>query len=125
MKKTLIALLVLAALCLSFFAGKYAARQEYVESKDVAYETMLRFAVSKLEKERLSEGFLEALCSNIYAAYCYCGDAEMTNALHILWNALVFDGDRLAGNENALIGALESRDAGAIADIAMSMRTTS
>lgn len=125
MKKTLIALLVLAALCLSFFAGTYTARREHTQNKEAAYETMLRFAVSKLEKERLSDGFLEALCSNIYAAYCYCDDAQMTSALHLLWNALVFDGDRLTGNENALIGALKSRDAGAISEIAMRMRTTS
>ena len=126
-KKTRMVIIFIAAICLSFFAGKYVSKSEQETASDGRCEQMLSFAVSKIQslKEDYDADNMEALISNVYAAYEHSsrGSGELAGSLHDLWNALVFDGENIAGKEDALIDALEDFDAQRIEDIAISMRT--
>lgn len=121
--------LLALCVCLSFFLGcRYGQGNERADREAVRgarYQALLSFSVDKLEE--LKGGYdpsgAAALASNVYAAYWHGpgGDA-LPGALHALWNALVFDGENLAGKEDALIEALRARNAGKVADIAREMR---
>lgn len=69
------------------------------------------------------EDTMEALISNIYAAYEYCDDPDMASALHDLWNALIFDGENISGKEEELKSALQSGNAEEIEGFAAELRT--
>lgn len=68
------------------------------------------------------EDTMEALISNVYAAYEYCDDPYMASALHDLWNALIFDGENISGKETELKSALQSGNAEEIEDFAAELR---
>ena len=93
--------------------------------------TLLSFAVGNLERLRDGEAEdfqdeVEDLASNIYAAYYdFLSDetVDFSGALWELWNALLFDGENLPGNEDVLIEALTEQDADRVEEIAMGMRT--
>ena len=36
---------------------------------------------------------MEAVISNVYAAYQFCDNPNVSNLLHDLWNELIFEGD--------------------------------
>ena len=131
-KRLLIAAaLLLAALGIGFFAGKAVQRREDIQSRQGHGRTLLSFAVDNLERLRDGEAEdfqdeVEDLASNIYAAYYdFLSDETVafSDALWELWNALLFDGENLPGNEDALIEALTEQDADRLEEIAMGMRT--
>lgn len=86
---------------------------------------MIVFAIDKLDdiETQYDPDVMEALISNVYAAYEYSNNGELSSALHDLWNALIFDGESIVGKESDLIGALMDKNAQSIEDIAISMRT--
>ena len=131
-KRLLIAAaLLLAALGIGFFAGKAVQRREDIQSRQGHGRTLLSFAVDNLERLRDGEAEdfqdeVEDLTSNIYAAYYdFLSDETVafSDALWELWNALLFDGENLPGNEDALIEALTEQDADRVEEIAAGMRT--
>lgn len=85
---------------------------------------MMDFAIDKLDeiKTQYDTDMMEALISNVYAAYEYSNNSELSSALHDLWNALIFDGENIVGKENDLISALKDKNAQRIKEIAISMR---
>ena len=130
-KRLLIAAaLLLAALGIGFFAGKAVQRREDIQSRQGHGRTLLSFAVDNLERLRDGEAEdfqdeVEDLASNIYAAYYdFLSDETVafSDALWELWNALLFDGENLPGNEDALIEALTEQDADRVEEIAAGMR---
>lgn len=129
-KRLLIIVALLAALGIGFFAGKAVQRRENIQSRQGHGRTLLSFAVDKLERLRGGEAEdfqdeVEALASNIYAAYYdFLSDETVafSDALWELWNALLFDGENLPGNEDALIEALTEQDADRVEEIAAGMR---
>ena len=130
-KRLLIIVALLAALGIGFFAGKAVQRREDIQSRQGHGRTLLSFAVDNLERLRDGEAEdfqdeVEDLTSNIYAAYYdFLSDETVafSDALWELWNALLFDGENLPGNEDALIEALTEQDADRLEEIAMGMRT--
>lgn len=130
-KRLLIAAALLLALGIGFFAGKAVQRREDIQSRQGHGRTLLSFAVDNLERLRDGEAEdfqdeVEDLTSNIYAAYYdFLSDETVafSDALWELWNALLFDGENLPGNEDALIEALTEQDADRVEEIAAGMRT--
>ena len=128
MKKFLMAVILIAAVCLGFFAGISFSHHQQAENRAERVHTFLSLSVDKLEnlQQQYDSDVMEALISNVYAAYQSCDDTEsLAPALHALWNALIFDGDNLTGQEEALIQALKDADAQAIADISYDIRQSS
>lgn len=125
MKKTIVTVAIVCSLCLSFFAGNYFSDKENLESREYRCHTLVVFAIDKMEdlKIQYDTDTMEALISDIYAAYEYSDDAELSAALHDLWNALIFDGENIAGKEDILIAALKEFDAQSIKDLAVRMRS--
>ena len=129
-KRLLIIVALLAALGIGFFAGKAAGRRETVQNRLGQGRTKLSFAIDNLERLRDGEAEdfqdeVEDLTSNIYAAYYdFLSDETVafSDALWELWNALLFDGENLPGNEDALIEALTEQDADRVEEIAAGMR---
>ena len=129
-KRLLIIVALLAALGIGFFAGKAAERRETVQNRLGQGRTKLSFAIDNLERLRDGEAEdfqdeVEDLASNIYAAYYdFLSDETVafSDALWELWNALLFDGENLPGNEDALIEALTEQDADRVEEIAAGMR---
>lgn len=124
MKKGILIAAFLAVICTSFFAGKYYSEQNHLQDRAQRCSTMLVFAVDKLEDLQLQydADSMEALISNIYAAYEFCDSGELSVALHDLWNALIIDGENLVGMENDLITALKEADPQSIEAVAARMR---
>ena len=129
-KRLLIAAALLLALGIGFFAGKAVQRREDIQSRQGHGRTLLSFAVGNLERLRDGEAEdfqdeVEDLVSNIYAAYYdFLSDetVDFSGALWELWNALLFDGENLPGNEDVLIEALTEQDADRVEEIAAGMR---
>ena len=124
MKKAAAAVIFIAAVCISFFAGQYLSGKKQTKARAEKCHTMMTFAVDKLDE--MSGGYdedtMEALISNVYAAYEYCDDPHMASALHDLWNALIFDGENISGKEEALKSALQSGSAQEIEGFASELR---
>ena len=108
MKKTTQAvrgILFVAAVILAFYAGGALKEKEERDSRQRRCQTLLSFAVDKLDSQDLSEqGVREALLSDLYAAYEYCDKPQLAAEIHAVWNALVFDS---AEDESALSSQLE------------------
>lgn len=124
MKKAAAAVIFIAAVCISFFAGQYLSGKKQTKARAEKCHTMMTFAVDKLDE--MSGGYdedtMEALISNIYAAYEYCDDPHMASALHDLWNAIIFDGENISGKEGELKLALQSGSAEEIEGFAARLR---
>lgn len=125
MKKWEIVLAVLVGLGLGFFAGKFAQERQYRERDEQRCHAQIVFAIDKLQdlKAGYDPDTMEMLIGEVYAAKEITRNQELNAALHELWNALVFDGENVAGKENALISALSAKDPAAIREIAAGMRT--
>ena len=50
---------------------------------------------------------MEALISNVYAAYCCCDEPAAAEQLHDLWNTLIFEPEAYTGGEEVLAEALQ------------------
>ncbi len=51
---------------------------------------------------------MEAIISNVYAAYAFCDDPVLQSQLHDLWNVLIFEGDNYAAAKDILLAELKS-----------------
>ena len=129
-KRLLIAIALLLALGVGFFAGGAAERRETVQNRLGQGRTKLSFAIDKLERLRDGEYGPEEIqseiASHIYGAYYNILSDETVSfcdALWDLWNALLFDIENLPGNEDALIQALAEQNAEQVAELAAGMRT--
>ena len=124
MKKLILIGAFIVSICLSFFAGDYACDKENSKLREQRCHIMMDFAIDKLDeiKTQYDTDMMEALISNVYAAYEYSDNSELSSALHDLWNALIFDGENIVGKENDLISALKDKNAQRIKEIAISMR---
>lgn len=125
MKKAAAAVIFIVAVCISFFAGQYLSGKKQTKARAEKCHTMMTFAVDKLDE--MSGGYdedtMEAMISNVYAAYEYCDDPDMASALQDLWNALIFDGENISGKEGELKSALQSGSAQEIEGFASGLRT--
>lgn len=124
MKKLLIVAALLVSICFSVIAGYSVSTQNAVKERDNARQTLISFAISKAEnlKDEYDAGTMEALISNVYAAIQFTDDGDLYAALHDLWNALIINGDNIAGKEDDLIKALKETDPNGIQGIAHSIR---
>lgn len=124
MRKVFTSVVAVVACCLSFAVGNTVCRQNMLESRIRKCNTLISFAVDKLEtlKNEYDSDIMEAVISNVYAVYEYCDEEEMKYALHDLWNTLIFDGENINGNESELISALQNFDAESIKNIACDLR---
>lgn len=123
-KKMFVIGVFVVSVCMSFWAGNYFRCREESERRKQQCNTMIAFSVNKLEnlKKQYDADTMEALISNIYAAYEYSPSGELSSALHELWNTLIFNGENIAGKEDDLIIALKDISVHGIKDIAVSMR---
>lgn len=119
MRKVFTSVVAVVACCLSFAVGNTVFRQNMLESKNRKCNTLISFAVDKLDtlKNEYDSDIMEAVISNVYAAYEYCDEEEMKYALHDLWNTLIFDCENINGNESELISALQNFDSESIKNI--------
>lgn len=136
MKKTLLVIAALVALCLAFTLGVYLERRAQVESVGVRLDEELRVAISKLrsasqeDTPAVSAYEKEKLIRHLYCAYRVSNldpttntekqisTQEFAHALYKLWSSLELVGDGLYGRETDLADALEARDAKAVEEIA-------
>ena len=89
-KKVVFSVILIIVLAASFFAGKYVAQAENTDARKERCCTLIGFAIDKTENGDLAdEGTLDALISNVYAAYQLCDDSKSANQLHDLWNFLI------------------------------------
>lgn len=91
----------------SFFAGKHIENQKWLAGREGRCLSFISFAVDKAENQDLSSSdTMEALISNVYAAYQFCDDATASEELHNLWNDLIGNGEMYVGKEDILIEQL-------------------
>ena len=89
-KKAIFIVILIIAVAASFFAGKYVAQAENTYARKARCCTLIGFAIDKAENGDLAdEGTMDALISNVYAAYQFCDDSKSANQLHDLWNFLI------------------------------------
>lgn len=102
---------LLAAVILAvggFSAGRYAENQENIQTRQQRCRILIGFAVDKAESEDLRDpDTMEALISNVYAAYHYCDEPAAAQQLHDLWNTLIFEPEAYAVGEEVLVEALQ------------------
>lgn len=107
--KLVISLVFIICVAASFFAGSYLKEQAHTNSRMQRCQTLITFAIDKSENEDLSyQDNMEALISNVYAAYQFCDDPHLAAQLHDLWNTLIFEGEDYWGKENALAAQLRT-----------------
>lgn len=107
MKKTAAACLcaaILAAIALSFSAGRRLESQRNLDSGMRQCRMELSFAADLAAKQDLSDpDMMETISSHVYAAYALCDDPELAAALYELWNDLIFRGEEYLDHEDLLI----------------------
>ena len=113
---------------LGFYAGTAVEARAQQERQAGRCRTVLSFAADKLDSLKLQydADIVEALIGNVYAARDYAGsagDGMLSSALDELWNALIFDGEHLPGQEAALAQALRDQDPAALASAASALRS--
>ena len=89
-KKAIFSVILIIAVAASFSVGKYVAQAENTDTRKARCCTLIGFAIDKAENGDLAdEGTMDALISNVYAAYQFCDDSKSANQLHDLWNFLI------------------------------------
>ena len=111
MKKSIKAIIVLIVALImlgsAFGAGGYIENQKNQTAQVQNCLMLISFARDKAENEDLSDdAVMEALISNIYAAWCFCDQQNDTAAeqLHTLWNDLINEG---VGDKEVLLTQLK------------------
>jgi len=108
-KKILICVIVIALLIGSFLAGGFVKEKKQAGFRVQRCCTLISFAIDKAENEDLSDqSTMQALISNVYAAYEFCDDAHSAKQLHDLWNNLLSENDDA---ENVQLIILQELDA--------------
>ena len=93
-KKLFIGIVLAVMVIGSFFVGSYMKEQEYNNTREARCITLISFALDKVENEDISDqNVMNALISNVYAAYEFCDNPLQAEQLHALWNMLVLEGD--------------------------------
>ena len=114
MKKTMKVVILAAfliAIGVSFFIGRQTERQEYLDNRLQNCHTLISFAIDKAENQDISDpDIMEALISNVYAAYQFCDQPHLSEQLYDLWNTLIFDRNRYIGQEDMLVAQLRNID---------------
>ena len=125
MKKIIIILAIVLSIVVGFSAGHYHSEKEHMLERDQTCDTMLSFVIGRLEdiQKEYNADDISTVSSYIYVAQLNSNDAELSGALHRLWNAFIFDGDNVKGKEESLIKAIQYADSDEIERIAISMRT--
>lgn len=96
-RKIFIGMMIIILIVASFFIGCYITEQKHNDARLERCNTLILFAIDKAENGDLEEqDTMNALISNIYAAYQFCGDTEPANQLHDLWNYLIFEDNTCA-----------------------------
>ena len=107
--KLVISIVFIMAAAAAFFAGSHLREQAHTETRIQRCQTPLTFAIDKAETEDLADqDIMEALISNVYAAYQFCDDPHSAAQLHELWNDLMLDGERYIGREDTLTAQLQT-----------------
>ena len=106
-KKVFSVLIVIALITASFFAGGYVKEQNHSENRLKRCCNLISFAIDKAENESLSDkSTMNALISNVYAAYELCDDAISSGQLHDLWNYLLHTTDNEEGIKQIVLQEL-------------------
>lgn len=109
--KVVIFAVFLIAIGVSFFVGRQTKQQEYIDNRLQNCHTLISFAIDKAENQDISDpDIMEALISNVYAAYQFCDQPYLSEQLYDLWNTLIFDGNRYIGQEDMLVAQLRNID---------------
>ncbi len=91
-RKILLGLLLAALLTASFLGGTHLAERQNSREKAERCGNLILFAIDKAENGDLAEdGTMEALISNVYAAWQFCEEPKTAEQLHGLWNYLIFE----------------------------------
>ncbi len=94
MKKSIVIALVLTfivCIAAAFSVGYHDRAQKQPEYDAQACQTLLSLAAQKIKYDDISNpDTMEALVSNVYAAWSHCPDPDAQSKLHDLWNALIF-----------------------------------
>lgn len=91
-KNLFFGIVIVGLIIASYFTGSFVKEQAYNQSRLQRCNTLISFALDKVENADLSdEDIMEALISNIYAAYEFCDDSIVKQQLHGLWNDLIFE----------------------------------
>ena len=124
MKKVLLNIVIFVIL----FGGgivvaNYTITGQQDNKRELSFRREIVFSIDALEEyqDDPNEETLRVIASHIYAARELSED-EMWNALHELWNALLFDDDKLLNYIDILISSLNKYNANEIEDIAMNIR---
>lgn len=125
MKKVLCIASIIAAMVLSFLGGYWLNKTQNAQEREEKCNTMISFAIDKLEhlEQEFQAEEMDALICNVYAAKGHTADAELSGALHNLWNALVFNREKITGNEANLIKALQDKNVQEINALAARIET--
>ena len=103
MKKFSRAAIVIAAFiaisAISVFAGSHIKEKDYLNSRTQRCTELISFAIDKIVRE--------ALLSNVYAAYQFCDNPNVSNLLHDLWNELIFEGESSVDSKDVLVAQLK------------------
>lgn len=103
------AVLVVLGLVLAFFAGKYISSEAQTEQHAEAFDHYISVAIETAEQKGLGiSGAAEFVASNLWTAHELCDSPEISAELSGLWNSLVYEKDRFAGQEDVLIAQLKS-----------------
>ena len=103
-----IIVLFVAGVVLAFFAGDYMSNKAHMENRAEEFNKYISLAIDTVEDKGLAiEGATETIASNIWVAHELCDNPEISAELSNLWNALVYEKDTLAGQENVLAGQLK------------------
>ena len=105
----ILAVLSVILMIAAFFTGSHVNERKNRDDRLRRCETLISFAIEKAEHEDLSnQDTMEALISNLYAAYELCDDPDLAAMLHDLWNTLIFRSDTYADRPDLLIERLRS-----------------
>lgn len=98
----------IVVIVVSFFAGSHIKEQKYLDSRAQRCTTLISFAIDKIERDDLSDqDVMEAVISNVYAAYQFCDNPNASGLLHNLWNELIFESDNYVDSKDVLVTQLK------------------
>ena len=110
MKKSIPIIVISVILIISsFFIGSHVNENKNIKKRMNTCVTLISFAIDKVEHEDISsQDTMEALISNIYAAYMYCDNLGLSTQLHDIWNTLIFRSDEYIARKDVLVERLEN-----------------
>lgn len=100
---------LIISMVISYIVGNQMKEHEMRRNRLQQCNTLISFAIDKAENHDLADqDIMEALISNVYAAYQFCDDSAAAAQLHELWNGLIFEGDSFTGKEDVLVERLQN-----------------